>query len=78
MQAAALGETDGAVIPIENSTAGRVAGVHLLLHSNQLTIRAEHFLPVNHQLLALPGADPGRHQTGGQPSTGLGAVPRVP
>ena len=56
MQAAASGETDGAVIPIENSTAGRVAGVHLLLHSNQLTIRAEHFLPVNHQLLALPGA----------------------
>lgn len=53
MAAVESGAVDGALIPIENSTAGRVAGVHLLLHSNGLSIYAEHFLAVRHQLLGL-------------------------
>ena len=50
--------TDGrarlAMIPIENSTAGRVADIHFLLPDSGLFIIAEHFQPVRHCLLA-PG-----------------------
>jgi prephenate dehydratase len=52
--------TDGdaalAMIPIENSTAGRVADVHHLLPEGGLYIVAEHFQPIRHQLMAPPGA----------------------
>ncbi len=41
-----------AMIPIENSVAGRVAEIHQLLPSSGLHIVAEHFLQVNHHLLA--------------------------
>jgi prephenate dehydratase len=44
-----------AMIPIENSVAGRVADVYHLLPHSGLHIIAEHFHPVHHQLLALPG-----------------------
>ncbi len=50
------GEADFAVIPVENSNAGRVSDVHFLLPKTGLTIIGEHFLRVEHQLLALPGA----------------------
>lgn len=50
------GVTDRAVIPIENSLAGRVADIHHLLPAARLHIIAEHFAPVRHQLLARPGA----------------------
>lgn len=49
------GEADFAVIPVENSNAGRVSDVHFLLPKTDLTIVGEHFLRVEHQLLALPG-----------------------
>jgi len=39
------------LIPIENSTAGRVADIHHLLPDGGLYINAEHFLRVRHQLL---------------------------
>ncbi|HMN38664.1 MAG TPA: prephenate dehydratase [Hyphomicrobium sp.] len=45
-----------AMIPIENSVAGRVADIHHLLPAAGLFIVAEHFLRVRHQLMALPGA----------------------
>src|SRR5579864_2489407 len=45
-----------AMIPIENSLAGRVADVHHLMPDSGLYIVAEHFDPVHHHLLALPGA----------------------
>lgn len=48
------GEADFAVIPVENSNAGRVSDVHFLLPQTDLTIIGEHFLRVEHQLLALP------------------------
>ena len=50
------GEVRYAMIPIENSVAGRVADIHHLLPSADLYIVGEHFLRVNHQLMALPGA----------------------
>jgi prephenate dehydratase len=49
------GEAEFAVIPIDNSVAGRVADVHHLLPRSGLHIIAEHFEPVHHHLLALPG-----------------------
>lgn len=44
-----------AMIPLENSTAGRVEEIYRLLPKTHLQIVAEHFEPVNHCLLALPG-----------------------
>jgi len=45
-----------AMIPIENSVAGRVADIHYLLPESGLYIVAEHFERIRHQLLALPEA----------------------
>ena len=45
-----------AMIPIENSSAGRVADIHHLLPEGGLHIVGEHFQKVNHQLLAPKGA----------------------
>jgi prephenate dehydratase len=47
---------DLAMIPIENSSAGRVADIHHLLPDSGLHIVAEHFQKVDHQLLAPKGA----------------------
>jgi prephenate dehydratase len=44
-----------AMIPIENSIAGRVADIHHLLPDSQLHIIAEHFQPIHYVLLANPG-----------------------
>jgi prephenate dehydratase len=45
-----------AMIPIENSVAGRVADIHHLMPDSGLHIIGEHFERVNHHLLAVPGA----------------------
>jgi prephenate dehydratase len=45
-----------AMMPIENSVAGRVADIHHLMPDSGLFIIAEHFERVRHHLLALPGA----------------------
>src|SRR5436309_366717 len=50
------GRAGFAMIPIENSVAGRVADVHHLMPDSGLFIIGEHFDPVHHHLLALPGA----------------------
>jgi len=50
------GDVDLAMIPVENSTAGRVADIHTLLPTSSLNIIGEYFLPIRHQLLGLPGA----------------------
>lgn len=44
-----------AVIPIENSVAGRVADIHYLIPHSNLHIIGEHFLRINHHLLVIPG-----------------------
>jgi len=46
-----------AMIPLENSTAGRVEEIYRLLPKTHLKIVGEHFEPVNHCLLALPGVE---------------------
>ena len=57
-QAVKDGAAELAMIPIENSVAGRVADIHHLMPRAGLHIVGEHFLPVHHQLLIVPGADP--------------------
>lgn len=52
-----------AMIPLENSTAGRVEEIYRLLPKTHLQIVAEHFEPVNHCLLALPGVELDQIQT---------------
>jgi prephenate dehydratase len=54
--AVAEGRAALAMIPIENSSAGRVADIHHLLPDSGLHIVGEHFERVNHQLLGLPGS----------------------
>jgi prephenate dehydratase len=49
------GEAQLAMIPIENSVAGRVADIHHLLPDSGLFIVAERFERIRHQLLTLPG-----------------------
>ncbi|PCI41395.1 MAG: prephenate dehydratase [Rhodospirillaceae bacterium] len=48
-----------AMIPIDNSVAGRVADIHHLLPGSQLQIIGEHYQRVDHTLLACPGTDIG-------------------
>lgn len=50
------GQATFAMIPIENSVAGRVADIHNLLPSSGLYIIGEHYQRVNHFLLGLKGA----------------------
>ena len=50
------GEADLALIPIDNSIAGRVADIHHVLPDSGLHIVAEHFLRIQFALMALPGA----------------------
>ncbi len=40
-----------AMIPIDNSVAGRVADIHHLMPASNLHIIGEHFLPIHHQLV---------------------------
>lgn len=56
LAAVKAGDVAYAMIPIENSVAGRVADIHHLLPGAGLHIVGEHFLRVRHQLLAIPSA----------------------
>ncbi len=55
MGAVQAGRAGRAMIPVENSIAGRVADLHSLLPHTRLKIVAEHFQRVEHCLVALPG-----------------------
>ena len=50
------GSADLAMIPIENTIAGRVGDIHHLLPSTKLHIIAEHLMPIRFQLMAPRGA----------------------
>lgn len=50
------GQASYAMIPIDNSVAGRVADIHHLLPESGLHIIGEHFQRVEHQLLAVKGS----------------------
>jgi prephenate dehydratase len=56
LAAVADGAAELAMIPIENSIAGRVADIHHLLPTAGLFIVGEYFLPIRFQLLGLKGA----------------------
>ncbi|MEM9277234.1 MAG: prephenate dehydratase [Pseudomonadota bacterium] len=53
--ALARGEVELAMIPIENSLAGRVADIHHLLPESGTFIVGEYFLPIRFDLMVLPG-----------------------
>ena len=56
IDAVKAGRAGCAAIPVENSQHGRVADIHFLLPESGLSIVAEHFLRINHALMALgPG-----------------------
>ena len=57
LAAAESGDVDYAMIPIENSAAGRVADIHRLLPKSDLHINFEHFQKVEHKLLIHPETD---------------------
>ena len=50
------GHADLAMIPIDNSLAGRVADIHHFLPTSPLHIVGEHFLRIRFALLGVPGA----------------------
>jgi len=61
--AVAEGQAELAMIPIENSIAGRVADIHHLLPTSGLHIVGEHFLPIHFQLMTVPDANLGTIRT---------------
>lgn len=48
-------EADLAMIPVDNTIAGRVADIHHILPGTNLSIIGEHYLPIRFFLMALPG-----------------------
>jgi len=56
IEACRSGEADLAMLPVENSTYGRVADIHTLLPGSGLRIIDEAFVRVHINLLAVPGA----------------------
>ena len=50
------GDAELAMIPIDNSLAGRVSDIHHFLPTTPLYIIGEHFLRIRFHLVALPGA----------------------
>ncbi|WP_138442434.1 prephenate dehydratase [Sinomonas susongensis] len=50
------GEAQFAMIPIDNTVAGRVADIHLLLPTTALQIVGEHFLRIRFSLMGIPGS----------------------
>ena len=49
------GDAELAMIPIDNSLAGRVADIHHFLPTSNLHIVAEHFLRIQFMLMGVPG-----------------------
>lgn len=49
------GKADFAMIPVENSSAGRVEEIYKLMPKMKLSILEEHFEPINHTLLTTRG-----------------------
>ena len=50
------GNADAAMVPIENSLAGRVADTQRLIPESNLKITSEYFLEVNHNLMCIKGS----------------------
>src|SRR5579871_6463300 len=54
-QAVAAGSVERGLVPVENSHAGRVAGVEALLARPDVQVIGGWWQPIRHCLLALPG-----------------------
>jgi len=63
-----------AMIPVENTVAGRVSDIYHLLPEGGLSIIAERYLPVHHQLLGVKGAQLSDIQTARSHPMALGQV----
>ncbi len=56
IEAVRKGKVDKAILPVDNSTYGRVADIHSLLPASKLFITAEYFLPVDICMLGTKSA----------------------
>ena len=70
------GEADLALIPIDNSIAGRVADIHHFLPASGLHIIAEHFLRIRFHLMGVPGHHAGDDQDRALPRARPRPVPQ--
>lgn len=68
------GEADLAMIPVENTVAGRVSDIYHLLPEGELFIIQERYQPIHHQLLGLPGTSLGAVKTARSHPMALGQV----
>ena len=71
------GAADLAMLPCENSLAGRVPDIHALLPGSGLHIVGEHFQRVEHCLLGLPGTAIGEIKRVHSHAVALGQVRRI-
>jgi prephenate dehydratase len=71
------GQARLAMLPCENSLAGRVPDIHSLLPESGLSIVGEHFERVEHCLLAVPGASLGQIRRVHSHAVALGQVRRL-
>jgi prephenate dehydratase len=77
MDALRQGDADLAMLPCENSLAGRVPDIHSLLPDSGLHIVGEHFQRVEHCLLAIPGATVAGLKRAHSHAVALGQVRRI-
>lgn len=73
-EAVAKGKAARAMLPIENSLAGRVSDIHHLLPETGLHIIGEYFLPIEHHLMARRGAKLEDIKTAASHAMALGQV----
>ncbi len=74
IDAVTMGQADLAMLPCENSLAGRVPDIHHLLPGSGLFVVGEHFQRVEHCLLGVPGADIGGLKRAHSHTVALGQV----
>lgn len=55
VQAVEEGHCEGVILPVENSTMGRIADIHALLPKTTLRVVGEAYLPIRHCLLGVKG-----------------------
>lgn len=68
------GEAELAMIPVENTVAGRVSDIYHLLPEGGLYVIGERYQPIHHQLLAIKGAQLDNIKTARSHPMALGQV----
>ncbi len=77
IDAVRTGRAELAMLACENSLAGRVPDIHMLLPGSGLSIVGEHFQRVEHCLLGVPGAEVGDVRRVHSHQVALGQVRRL-